>query len=82
MPADMTEFEISSDYPVVIRTTNFTKVYNMADLDADTKNIAVYHDTTNGLVSLRDGRRVGYIHREGDLGERKYSDEKVTKPSN
>ena len=48
VPKDLTDFEVRSDYPVVIRPYNYTRVYNMQDLDADTDKNAIYHDTENG----------------------------------
>ena len=50
LPKDLTDFEVRSNYPVVIRGNNYTRVYSMADLDADEGNSAIYHDTENGWV--------------------------------
>ena len=48
MPRGLKDFEIHSDYPVVIHQNNYTRVHSMAELDADTENNAIYHDTENG----------------------------------
>ena len=45
---NLTEFEVRSDYPLLTRNNNYTRVHSMAELDADTENNAIYHDTENG----------------------------------
>ena len=50
MPKGIKDFEVFSNYPVVIRTKNYTKASSLAELDADTEKNAIYHDTKNGWV--------------------------------
>ncbi|XP_070199288.1 cell surface hyaluronidase-like isoform X2 [Littorina saxatilis] len=53
MPLDLTDFEIRSDYPVLIRRNNYTRAKNLSELDADTDKNLVFHDTENGIIFVK-----------------------------
>ena len=50
VPMNLTDFEVRSDYPVLTRSNNYTRVNSLEELDNDTENNAIYHDTENGWV--------------------------------
>ncbi|KAK7090198.1 cell surface hyaluronidase-like [Littorina saxatilis] len=53
VPKDMTDFEIYSDYPVVIRNTNYTVATSLQEVDDDPGNGVIFHDTTNGIIFFK-----------------------------
>ncbi|XP_070200699.1 cell surface hyaluronidase CEMIP2-like [Littorina saxatilis] len=53
MPLDLTDFEIRSDYPELINRNNYTRASSLEELDADTENNAVFHDTENGIMFFK-----------------------------